>query len=120
MDSSSERAPGIAGNTIAIGMATASATKPGSMAVDGAMDMRHTADTPARVTGMLTRTAATTVGTMAGSSRIAATPAGTTAAKSTRSGDSTAKAATADTAGNCENCKETVEGWQRKLPAFLF
>src|SRR4051794_26976878 len=99
MESSSERAPGIAGTTIAIGTATASATKPGSMAVDGAMVMMHTGVTLARAMGMLTRTTATTVGTMAGSSRIAATPAGTTAAKSTRSGDSTAKAATADTAG---------------------
>jgi hypothetical protein len=82
--------------------------------------MMHTGDMPAGAMGMLTRTAATTVGTMAVSSRIAATPAGTTAAKSTLSGDSAAKAATADIAGECQNCKATVEDWQRKLPAFLF
>jgi len=71
------------------------------MTVDGAMAMTHTADTPTRVMGMRTQTAATTVDTRAANSRTAGMATGTTAANSGQTEDSAAKVVIADSAGEC-------------------
>jgi hypothetical protein len=76
-------------------MAIAGVTKPWNMAVDGAMAMTPTGATAEGAMGMLTGTGATTMHTIAASSRTAAM----SAANSALSGAFAAKVLTGDIAG---------------------